>query len=169
MCQMFAEDPDRFSKFSIKFDDILLDYSKNRITEETVALLCELADQAGVRQWTQRMFDGDKINNTEDRSVLHVALRNRSDRKIEVDGVDVMPAVREQLEHMRDFSEAVRTRVWRGCSGQPITDVVNIGVGGSDLGPLMASEALKPYAIHDLKCILFPMWMKATSSTRWNT
>lgn len=151
MRQMFAEDADRFTKFSIQFDDILLDYSKNRITEETVALLCELADQAGVRQWTQRMFDGDKINHTEDRSVFHVALRNRSDREIRVDGVDVMPAVRKQLERMRDFSEAVRTRAWRGFSGQPITDVVNIGVGGSDLGPLMACEALKPYAIHDLK------------------
>jgi len=151
MRDLFADDPTRFEKFSIQFEDILLDFSKNRINETTIKLLCDLAEQAGVREWTERMFSGDKINHTEGRAVLHTALRCRSDRKIEVDGVDVMPEIRQQLEKMRDFSEAVRTRSWRGYSGQPITDVVNIGVGGSDLGPLMACEALRPYGIHDLR------------------
>ena len=129
---------------------MLLDYSKNRITDETMSLLYDLAQEADLPQWIIRLFEGDEINHTERRSVLHTALRNRSSGKVLVNGEDVMPAIRTQLQHMREFSEAIRTRVWRGFTGQPITDVVNIGVGGSDLGPLMACEALKPYAIHDL-------------------
>lgn len=151
MRDLFAQDPQRFEKFSLQMGDILLDYSKNRVNERTMALLFELAEQANLERWIERMFTGVPINHTEGRAVLHTALRNRSERSIEVDGHDVMPAVRRELQHMRDFSEAIRTRAWRGFSGQPITDVVNLGVGGSDLGPLMACEALRPYAIHDLR------------------
>ena len=145
MRQMFAEDPARHQKFSLRFGDILLDYSKNRVTEETMRLLLELAAQAKLKQWTERMFSGEKINITEDRAVLHVALRNRSNRPIKVDGKDVMPDVKRVLQQMRGFTEAVRSGAWKGYTGKPITDVVNIGIGGSDLGPVMATEALKPY------------------------
>jgi len=150
MRDLFAANPDRFNTFSVRFGELLLDYSKNRITEETMTLLCSLAEEAGLSDMIERMFSGDKINHTEHRAVLHTALRNRSNRKVMLDGEDVMPAVQEQLGHLQDVSEAIRTRQWRGYTGQPIKDVVNIGVGGSDLGPLMACEALKPYAIHDL-------------------
>ncbi len=146
MRDMFAEDPGRFEKFSLRFEDILLDYSKNRITEETIGLLLDLARQADVKDWIGRMFDGEKINITEDRAVLHVALRNRSNRPIIVDGEDVMPEVNRVLRHMREFTEAVRSGEWTGYTGKAITDVVNIGIGGSDLGPVMATEALKPYS-----------------------
>ncbi len=145
MRQMFAEDPDRFSKFSLHFEDILLDYSKNRVTEEAMRLLFALAAAADVKGWTERLFTGEKINLTEDRAVLHVALRNRSNRPILVDGKDVMPEVNRVLAHMREFSEAIRSGSWKGYSGKAITDVVNIGIGGSDLGPVMVTEALKPY------------------------
>jgi len=148
MRDLFAQDPGRFDTFSIRFGDLLLDYSKNRITEKTISLLCDLAAEADLPRWIEKMFAGEEINHTERRAVLHTALRNRSSKKVLVDGEDVMPVIREQLQLMRSFSEAVRTRVWRGYTGQPITDVVNIGVGGSDLGPLMACEALKPYAIN---------------------
>ena len=151
MRDLFAQDPERFEKFSISFGDLLLDYSKNRVTEKTISLLCELAEEVDLKRWIERLFEGDEINHTEKRAVLHTALRNRSEQKILVQGEDVVPEIREQLRHMRDFSEAIRTRAWRGYTGQPITDVVNIGVGGSDLGPLMACEALRPYAIHDLR------------------
>lgn len=142
---MFASDPHRFSKFSLRFEDMLLDYSKNRVTDETMKLLFALAAQADLKGWTERLFRGDRINITEDRAVLHVALRNRSNRPILVDGKDVMPEVNRVLKQMREFSEAVRSGAWRGYSGKAITDVVNIGIGGSDLGPVMATEALKPY------------------------
>jgi len=150
MRDLFAQDPQRFDRFSLKLGDMLLDYSKNRITPRTMELLVELARQTGVAQWIERMFNGDPINHTENRPALHVALRNRDNRPIEVDGIDIMPMVNEQLERMRVLSDAVRTREWRGCFGHSITDVVNIGVGGSDLGPVMACEALRPYALHDL-------------------
>ncbi|MDH5445783.1 MAG: glucose-6-phosphate isomerase [Gammaproteobacteria bacterium] len=148
--EMFSADPSRFDKFSIKLNDILFDYSKHRITDETMNQLCELARSTNVEDWIQRMFQGEKINHTENRAVLHVALRNMSEQVIKVDNKNVMPEVHAVREQMRALSEAVRTRQWRGFTGQPITDVVNIGVGGSDLGPVMATEGLKPYAIHDL-------------------
>jgi glucose-6-phosphate isomerase len=146
MRDLFAQDPKRFEKFSLRFDEILLDFSKNRITQETLGLLLDLARQAKVEEWRDRMFRGDKINITEDRAVLHVALRNRSNRPILVDGKDVMPEVNGVLAHMREFSEAIRSGQWKGYTGEPITDVINIGIGGSDLGPVMVTEALKPYS-----------------------
>jgi len=145
MRDLFKENPQRFERFSLRFNDILLDYSKNRITEETMRLLLDLAEGAKLGNWIERMFNGEKINITEDRAVLHVALRNRSNHPIEVDGRDVMPEVNAVLKHMREFTEAVRGGSWTGYTGQAITDIVNIGIGGSDLGPVMATEALKPY------------------------
>lgn len=143
---MFATDPDRFAKFSLRLgDDLLLDYSKNRITADTMALLVQLAEQAGLADWRDRMFGGQPINATEGRAVLHVALRNRSDRPILVDGHDVMPGVDAVLAKMKDFAGRVRSGQWKGATGKPIATVVNIGIGGSDLGPVMVTEALKPY------------------------
>jgi len=150
MRDLFAEDPERFSRFSLQLDDLLLDFSKNRITDKTVKLLCQLAEDCQVPAWIEKMFAGDSINHTEQRAVLHIALRNRNNQAIKTDGQDVMPDVRAMLGKMRQFSEQIRSRQWRGYTEQPITDIVNIGVGGSDLGPLMATEALRPYAIHDL-------------------
>jgi glucose-6-phosphate isomerase len=146
MRDLFKQDPKRFEKFSLRFEDILFDFSKNRITDGTLPLLYELARQSDLKGWTEKMFTGQKINTTEDRAVLHVALRNRSNRPILVDGKDVMPEVNEVLAHMRKFSEAIRSGSWKGYTGKAITDVVNIGIGGSDLGPVMATEALKPYS-----------------------
>ncbi|HEV2764513.1 MAG TPA: hypothetical protein VGV38_16150, partial [Pyrinomonadaceae bacterium] len=151
MRDLFAEDPGRFERFSLRLGDILLDYSKNRITEETVALLLELAEQSQLRTWIDRMFGGEKINVTENRAVLHVALRNRSNRPAIVDGRDVMPEVNAVLAHMREFTEGVRGGAWKGYTGRAITDVVNIGIGGSDLGPVMVTEALKPYGSPGLR------------------
>ncbi len=145
MRELFAADPQRCAKFSLQFQDILLDYSKNHITGETLKLLLDLAMQADLPGWVDKMFSGAKINCTEDRAVLHVALRNRSNRPIRVDGEDVMPAVNAVLAQMRRFCETVRDGAWHGYSGQPICDIVNIGIGGSDLGPVMVTEALKPY------------------------
>ena len=142
---LFAQDPGRFARFSLNFDGILFDYSKNRITEETMRLLLGLAEQSGLRERIDAMFEGQKINTTENRAVLHVGLRNRENRPILVDGADVMPEVNAVLEKMAAFSEAVRSGAWTGHTGKPITDVVNIGIGGSDLGPKMVTEALKPY------------------------
>jgi glucose-6-phosphate isomerase len=147
---LFAEDPKRFEKFSLVFGDILLDFSKNRITEETFALLVGLAREAEVEAWRDKMFHGEKINVTEDRAVYHVALRNRSDRPMVVEGEDVMPRVNAVLTHMGSFAHAVRSGAWKGYTGKPITDIVNIGIGGSDLGPLMVTEALTPYRRPDL-------------------
>jgi glucose-6-phosphate isomerase len=143
---LFAQDPDRFKKFSLEFEGILLDYSKNRITDETIRLLRALAVDRDVPGWAQKMFNGEKINITEKRAVLHIALRNRSNRPIFVDGKDVMPEVNAVLAHMEKFSNEVRSGEWKGYTGKTITDFVNIGIGGSDLGPVMATEALKPYA-----------------------
>jgi glucose-6-phosphate isomerase len=146
MRDLFAKDPRRFERFSLRWEEMLVDYSKHRITSETMARLLALARQAGVEAWRDRMFAGEKINSTEKRAVLHIALRNRSNRPILVDGHDVMPGVNAVLGHMREFSEAVRGGAWKGWTGERITDVVNIGIGGSDLGPVMVTEALKPYA-----------------------
>ena len=146
MRELFAEDPGRFGRFSLRFGDLLLDFSKNRITEETFALLLDLARECDVKGWIRRMFAGDPINFTEQRPVLHVALRNRSNRPIRVNGENVMPAVNAVLERMRAFSEAVRNGDWRGFTGEAITDVVNIGIGGSDLGPQMVCRALTAHA-----------------------
>ena len=142
---LFRQDPGRFERFSVEAEDLLLDYSKNLVTAETMALLVELARAAGVDRAIDGMFAGEKINATEDRAVLHVALRNRSNRPLLVDGEDVMPKVNAVLEHMRRFSDAVGGGEWRGHTGERVTDVVNIGIGGSDLGPQMVAEALKPY------------------------
>ncbi len=146
MRDLFAGDPQRFERFSLRFEDFLVDYSKNRITEETVGLLLDLARAARVEEWRDLMFAGERINVTENRPVLHIALRNRSNRPVLVDGADVMPVVNRVLEQMREFSEKVRSGQWKGYAGDSITDAVNIGIGGSDLGPLMVTEALRPYA-----------------------
>ncbi|MEN6630154.1 MAG: glucose-6-phosphate isomerase [Sulfuricella sp.] len=143
--ELFAADPRRFERFSLEACGILLDYSKNRITADTMKLLTTLAHQADVEGWREKMFGGDKINITEDRAVLHTALRNRSSRPVMVDGQDVMPEVRQVLGKMREFTESVRSGQWTGYTGKTISDIVNIGIGGSDLGPAMACQALAPY------------------------
>lgn len=145
MRDLFNADSRRFEKFSLQWNDVLVDFSKNRITEKTMALLFDLARSTDIRGWTEKMFNGEKINSTEHRAVLHVALRNRSNKPMIVDGSDVMPAINKVLAHVREFSESVRSGAWKGYTGQSITDVVNIGIGGSDLGPVMITEALKPY------------------------
>jgi glucose-6-phosphate isomerase len=146
MRDLFAEDPRRFERFSVRLGDILVDYSKNRISLETMELLAGLAEEMGVPDAIERMFAGCKINETEGRAVLHVALRNRANTPIYVDGRDVMPQVNAVLEKMRVFSERISSGQWRGYTGERITDIVNIGIGGSDLGPLMVTECLRPYA-----------------------
>jgi glucose-6-phosphate isomerase len=151
MRDLFAADPQRFVDFSLRFNDLLLDYSKNIATKETMALLFALARQARLEEWIGRMFAGEKINVTERRAVLHVALRNRSNHPILSDGADVMPKVNAVLEQMRRFGGQVRSGERRGYSGKRLTDVVNIGIGGSDLGPVMVTEALKPYAAGGLR------------------
>lgn len=148
--ELFNADKERFQKFSLLLKTaedgkILLDYSKNRITTEVWKLLLELANSRGVFAARDAMFSGEHINITEDRAVLHVALRNRSSNPIMVDGKDIMPCVRLELQHMKEFCNQVISGVWKGCTGKQMTDVVNIGIGGSDLGPLMVTEALKPY------------------------
>ncbi len=150
MRDLFAQDTNRFDKFSFQLDDMLFDFSKHRINDETLPLLMQLAREAQLENWRDRMFAGEKINITENRAVLHTALRNRSNRPVLVDGVDVMPEVNAVLAQMRDFSEKVRSGAWLGYTGKRITDVVNIGIGGSDLGPVMVCDALKPYASADL-------------------
>lgn len=150
MRDMFAQDPDRFKRFTLQLNDILFDFSKNRVNDETLSLLLDLAEASGVSDWIKQMFNGDHINTSEDRAVLHTALRNGSDGKVIVDGEDVMPAVRQELARVKNLAEAIRTRQWQGYRDQPITDVVNIGIGGSHLGPLMVTEALRPYTLHDL-------------------
>jgi glucose-6-phosphate isomerase len=145
MRDLFAQDPERFNKFSFIWNGMLLDYSKNIITETTMQLLRQLAEEADIKGWTEKMFTGEKINITENRAVLHVALRNRSNHPIYVDGEDVMPLVNGVLQKMKNWTERVRSGAWKGYTGKSITDVVNIGIGGSDLGPYMVTEALKPY------------------------
>ena len=149
IADLFAKDGDRFSKFSATFDDqMLVDYSKNRITEETLAKLQDLEKECDLAGAIKSMFSVEKINRTENRAVLHVALRNRSNTPILVDGKDVMPEVNAVLEKMKTFSEAIISGEWKGYTGKAITDVVNIGIGGSDLGPYMVTEALRPYKNH---------------------
>jgi glucose-6-phosphate isomerase len=142
---LFEADPKRFDTFKRTLPGVLFDFSKHRITAETLDLLVQLAEQAHVPSFIERMFSGDKINFTEQRAVLHTALRNRSDRAVVVDGEDVMPGVRKVLDKMRTFTEAVRSGAHKGHTGKRITDFVNIGIGGSDLGPVMVTEALRPY------------------------
>lgn len=148
MKELFAKDPERFQKFSVQFNDIFLDYSKNRINEKTMALLLQLAKECEIENAINAMFNGEKINETEDRAVLHIALRNRSNTPILVDGKDVMPDVNAVLAKMKKFSESIISGSWKGYTGKTITDVVNIGIGGSDLGPVMVTEALKAYKNH---------------------
>ncbi len=146
MRDLFASNPNRFVQYSLRLGEILFDFSKNRITYSTLPLLFDLARQADLAAWIEAMFCGEKINLTEERAVLHVALRNRSNLPIYVDGQDVMPEINRVLGKMRRFSEEVRSGTWKGYTGKTITDVINIGIGGSDLGPKMVCEALKPYA-----------------------
>ena len=150
MKDQFAGDPERFTKFSMQFEEILLDFSKNRISEDTMDLLYKLAEQQDVLGLAKKMYSGEKINNTEGRAVLHVALRNQSNTPIFVDGEDVMPAVNETLSRIKVFTESIRNGDWKGQTGKSINTVVNIGIGGSDLGPVMVCEALKPYSKRDL-------------------
>ncbi|HSD91296.1 MAG TPA: glucose-6-phosphate isomerase [Kofleriaceae bacterium] len=151
MRELFARDPQRFARMSREACGIFVDYSKHRATEDTLTKLFALARQAEVETWRDRMFAGEKINGTENRAVLHTALRNRSNRPILVDGKDVMPEVNAVLAKMRGFSERVRSGAWKGHTGKTITDLVNIGIGGSDLGPVMVTEALKSYGKPDLR------------------
>ncbi|MBM4054019.1 MAG: glucose-6-phosphate isomerase [Planctomycetes bacterium] len=150
MKTLFAEDPDRFKKFSLRFADILVDYSKNIITNETVKRLIDLAKEANLEDAIKKMFTGDTINETENRSVLHIALRNRANTPIYSDGEDVMPQVNAVLKKIEEFSRNVTSGKWKGFTGKKITDMVNIGIGGSDLGPVMATECLRPYAKNGL-------------------
>lgn len=145
MRDLFQEDPNRFEKFTLMLNDILVDFSKNIITQETLDHLLELAEEVSLKDAIEMMFRGDKINQTEHRSVLHIALRNRANTPIYVDGEDVMPLVNNVLAQIKAFSEKLLTGEWKGYTGKRITDIVNIGIGGSDLGPLMVTEALRPY------------------------
>jgi len=149
IASLFAQDPQRFSHFSTTFEDqILVDYSKNRITQETLDKLLNLAQECDLSGAIKSMFAGEKINRTEDRAVLHIALRNRSNTPILLEGKDVMPEVNAVLAKMKQFSSRIISGEWKGYTGKAITDVVNIGIGGSDLGPFMVTEALKPYKNH---------------------
>ncbi len=143
--ELFQEDPRRFEKFHTQFEDILIDYSKNIITEETLQLLKSLTEECELNEAIQSMFKGERINETENRSVLHYALRNRTNNPVLADGKDVMPEVNKVLDQMKYFSNNLLSGNWKGHSGKAITDIVNIGIGGSDLGPYMVTEALKPY------------------------
>lgn len=145
MRDLFAQDALRFEKFSCRFEDILIDYSKNRLTEETLEKLLQLARETSVEEGIKKMFRGELINETENRAVLHTALRNRTNTPVYVDGEDVMPAVNEVLDKMEIFSDRLLSGAWEGYTGKPITDIVNIGIGGSDLGAVMVTEALRPY------------------------
>jgi glucose-6-phosphate isomerase len=145
MRDLFAADPERFSRFSARYDDILFDYSKTHVTEETIGLLVDLARACDVEGRRGRMFAGEKINSTENRAVLHTALRARPGARIMVDGADVMPDVLTERTKAFDFAEAIRSGALTGATGETFTDIVNIGIGGSDLGPAMAAIGLSPY------------------------
>jgi len=151
MRDLFAEDPGRFERYSIQFEDILVDFSKHLITDETMNLLIKLAEETHLKSAIDAMFAGEKINETENRAVLHTALRNRSDKPVYVDGKNVMPEINAVLAQMESFSGKVISGEWRGYTGERITDIVNIGIGGSDLGPVMVTEALKPYAEKNIR------------------
>lgn len=145
MKDLFVEDPDRFNKFSIHFEDIIVDHSKNIINDETFRLLLDLARETGIEGAIEKMFSGDLINETENRAVLHTALRNRSNTPVIHAGRDIMPEINTVLSRMEEFSGRVTSGHWKGYTNRPVTDIVNIGIGGSDLGPVMVTEALKPY------------------------
>ena len=147
---LFAVDSKRFEHFSLQFEDLLFDYSKNRVTDKTLKLLLELANSCHIDSHIEDMFTGKRINKTENRAVLHTALRNRSNEPVYVDGEDVMPEINRALEKMRAFCKSVHTGEWKGYTGKAITDIVNIGIGGSDLGPKMVTKALTPYAIEGM-------------------
>lgn len=150
MREQFALDSSRFERFSVYSGELLLDYSKNRITQETMEKLLSLADALDLQNWIDRMFSGEAINHTEGRAVLHTALRNRSNTPVMIDGKDIMPEVNAVLNKMADFCSRVHGGNWQGFTGKQITDIVNIGIGGSDLGPAMICDALEPYAIDGL-------------------
>jgi len=150
MRDLFSKDVDRFNKYHIQYEDFLVDFSKNRITDETIAHLINLAKEAKLEDWRDRLFSGDKINFTENRSALHIALRNRSNKPILLDGEDIMPNVNKVLDQMKSFSNDVRSGKSKGYTGKKIKSVVNIGIGGSDLGPAMICEALKSYGTKDI-------------------
>jgi len=151
MKEAFSKDPHRFDKFSVTFNNLLFDYSKNLIDEQTIPLLIALANRADLQKKTEAMFSGSIINTTEKRAVLHTALRNRSNKPVYFCGKDVMPEINKVLAKMRAFTEQVRSGQWTGYTGKPITDIVNIGIGGSDLGPKMVDTALTPYGKEGLK------------------
>ena len=150
MRELFAKDPDRFSAFSVNACGVLLDYSKNRVTAETMDLLFTLAKSADIKSEVQRLLSGERINSTEDRSVLHTALRLPKGEKLHVDGEEIVASIHEVADHAASFANKVRNREWTGYTGKPISNIVNIGIGGSDLGPLMVCEALKPWQQKDL-------------------
>jgi len=150
MRRLFAEDGDRFKKFSMCIEDLVFDYSKNIITTETMAMLQSLANECGLPEAIQAMFSGEKINATENRAVLHTALRNFGTAPVLADGKDVMPDVRAVLAQMKSFCQQIHSGNWKGYSGKPIKYIVNIGIGGSDLGPVMVTEALKPYWVEGM-------------------
>ena len=147
----FAADPERFKKFSKKFGDLFIDYSKNRLSDATLPLLIELAHECELKAAIEAMFNGEKINHTEKRAVLHIALRNRKNTPVYVDGNDVMPEINSVLDKMKSFSDRVHSGEWKGFSGKRIKQIVNIGIGGSDLGPVMVTEALKPYWVEGVE------------------
>ena len=151
MSDLFAAEPDRATRLSLRAPNLFVDFSKNIATDETLSLLLDLAKAVDLNGWIRRMFRGDHINNTENRAVLHVALRNRSNRPVMVDGEDVMPAINAELEKIDLFVTGVRSGDWHGFTGKSIRDVVNIGIGGSNLGPLMVCEALRHYQTNDLR------------------
>ncbi len=150
MKAMFKEDPERFNKFSIRFNNILVDYSKNRINKQTLKLLLDLANEVNLKDAINKMFSGDLINETENRAVLHTALRNRNNTPVFVKGKDIMPDINAVLDKMKKFSSNVISGHWLGYTGKKVTDIVNIGIGGSDLGPVMVTQCLKPYAKPEL-------------------
>ncbi len=150
MRDLFKGDPSRGKKFRIEDCGLLFDYSKNRITEETMDLLIKLADKSSLKEEIERMFRGEKINETENRAVLHTALRNRSGKPVILDGVDVMPEVLNVIDKMKSISDKIRKSEWKGYTGKPVKNIINIGIGGSDLGPVMVCEALKYYSARDL-------------------
>ncbi len=147
---LFTEDSERFARLSFALPGIVCDFSKNIVTDETLGLLLQLADECGLREAIDAMFSGEKINETEGRPVLHTALRNFSGGPVWADGKDVMPDVKKVLDQMKTFSEKIHSGVWKGYSGKKIKYIVNIGIGGSDLGPVMVSEALRPYHVEDI-------------------
>jgi len=151
MKALFARDPERFAKYSIKFEDILVDFSKNIVDDHSFSILMLLARECGLKDAITSQFNGERINKTENRPVLHTALRNRGNNPVIVDGKDVMPDLHDVLEQMKMFSESIISGSWKGYTGKPITDIVNIGIGGSDLGPLMVTEALKHYQKENIK------------------